>query len=212
VGVALLLTGCGSARPGVAAQVGDETISLSDIDETAVLWCKAVEPELQGQVVPMRFVRAAVLGSMLERAVAEQIAEEYGVEPSESYRAAVAQQTQAAEVYPADTREALVEVSTSAAYRTSVLDAAATAALKADGIDSPTVDQVTQRGEDLFKTWPDSNEVVIDPRFDVRLADGSLTPAETTVSFGLSRAARDGVAEQPDPAYAQSLPDSQRCG
>jgi hypothetical protein len=52
----VLLTGCGATpafNPGVAARVGDESISLGEVDDVAEAYCSAAEEQLQeGQVLP----------------------------------------------------------------------------------------------------------------------------------------------------------------
>ena len=209
--VGLLLSGCG-AQPGVAARVGDDSISLSQVDRDAALLCEAFEPQLQGQVYPMRFLRAQVLGSLLERTIGHQVAAEYGVEAGASYQALVSEQRAGYESLPERTRATVLDLATASAYRQSVLEAAADAELRAEGVAAPTQQQVAERGQDIFNQWPNDHEVVLDPRFGLEVVDGQIASADTALSFGLSAAARDGSAAEPDPTYAQSLPDSQRCG
>ena len=56
---ALLLSGCGSASPGVAVQVGDETLSVRDVDGAAGHVCTALGDQFEAgsTTVPMGFVR-----------------------------------------------------------------------------------------------------------------------------------------------------------
>src|SRR5919112_4836494 len=61
----LLLTGCGSATPGVAVKVGDEEISTRQVDEVTANYCTAVG-EL-GSAVPRGFVRQYVVQLMTLR-------------------------------------------------------------------------------------------------------------------------------------------------
>ena len=43
LGVAgLLLTGCGSAAPGVAVKVGDEVLTVREVDSVTAHYCTAV--------------------------------------------------------------------------------------------------------------------------------------------------------------------------
>ena len=39
-----------------------------------------------------------------------------------------------------------------------------------------------------------------------------LSPIDTNTSVAVSEIAKSGLAEQPDPAYAETLPSTQRCG
>ena len=207
----LLLSGCGGARPGVAASVGDDDISLSEVDQDAALVCQALEPTLESPV-PMSAARAAILETLVQRTIGDQIAEEYGVEPSQSYRAGVSEQQASLEAVPEETRAAALKYVTAGAYQRSVGEAAAEVELRADGVSAPSVDQISARAQDIVSQWPNDHEVVLDPRFGLEVVDGQIVATDTAVSFGLSPAAAAGTATEPDPVYAQSLPDSQRCG
>lgn len=207
----LVLSGCGGAQPGVAARVGDDVIALSEVDQDAALVCRALEPTLESPV-PMSAARAAILGALVKRTIGDQIAEEYGVEPSQSYRATVSEQQASLEAVPEETRAATLKYVTAEPYALSMFEAAATAELRADGVAAPTVDEIGARAQDIFSQWPNDHEVVLDPRFGLEVVDGQIVAADTTVSFGLSPAAVAGTATEPDPLYVQSLPDSQRCG
>src|SRR3712207_4141811 len=65
LGAALaLLSGCAGATPGVAVRVGDESITVNEVDELTANYCEAVEDQLTGggQVVPLRFFRGGLAG------------------------------------------------------------------------------------------------------------------------------------------------------
>ena len=55
---ALTLSGCGTAGPGVAAKVGDQTVTSADVNRLSEGYCRAFEPQIsaQGQAVPMRLI------------------------------------------------------------------------------------------------------------------------------------------------------------
>jgi hypothetical protein len=210
---ALLLSGCaGSASPGVAAKVGDETISSSRVDEATGHLCTALSDQFEGQVVPLSVIRQGVLQLLALASEAEQIAEEYGVSPSANYERDLAERTRAASVMPEEVREDYIEVMSTQALASDILDQVGRAKLAAEGFDEPTVDQVTQAGADVFKVWPDANGIEVDPKYGVELSDGQLVPTDTNLSFAVSDEAKAGLATEPDPAYANSLPSSQRCG
>src|SRR5689334_337337 len=91
MGVAgLLLTGCGSAAPGIAAKVGDETITVKEIDAATSHYCTSVGEQLESPV-PMSFVRQYVVQLLTLRAQTDQIADDYGVKAGTSYGTDVAQ-------------------------------------------------------------------------------------------------------------------------
>lgn len=208
---ALLLSGCaGSASPGVAARVGDETISSSRISAATAHLCTALVPE--GQVVPMRAVSRFVVQVLALGSQAEQIAEEYGITPTAAYERDVAERTREAAAMPEEVREDYVEVTSTQAYVSDILDQVGRAQLAAEGFAEPTPDQVTQAGTDVFTVWPDVNGIEVDPKLGLELKDGQLVPSDTNLSLAVSDEAKAGLEAQPDAAYANSLPSSQRCG
>lgn len=207
----VLLSGCGSARPGVAAQVGDDTITLSDVDEQSQLICQAVEKDLQSPL-PMGLARYQILTGQISRSIADQVAEEYDVEPDAGYDSALsAARTQVA-AYPEETRETLITVSTNQVYVQSIMEAAARKALADEGTTDPTVDEVTKRSQQMFSQWADTHTVEIDPRFGFDFADGTFARVETGVSHAVSDTATAGLKPEPDPAVTAELPVAQRCG
>lgn len=210
---ALLLSGCaGSASPGVAATVGDETISASRVNEVTGHLCTALSDRFQGQSVPLGILKQGVVQFLALDAQADQIAEDYGVSPSAVYERAVAENTRAASVMPEEVRADYVEVMSAQALATDVAEQVGRAELAAEGLAEPTVEQVTQAGTDVFTAWPDANGIEVDPKYGVELSDGALVPVDTNLSFALSDEAKAAMATEPDPAYAGSLPRSQRCG
>jgi hypothetical protein len=210
----LVLTGCGSAQPGVAIEVGDETISTRTVDRASGHVCTALGDEFSanGTVVPMGFVRQGVVQLMTLSSTAHQIADEYGVEPGATYERDLASRRRAAEAFPEEVREDYVEVMTANALATDILEQVGRAQLVAEGFEEPTVDQITQAGTDIFTSWPDANGVTIDPRYGVEMVDGTLTPSDTNLSVAVGETALAGLATEPDAAYANTLPENHRCG
>jgi hypothetical protein len=207
----VLLSGCGEAQPGAAALVGDEMITVSAVDEESALICQAVEADLE-QPLPMSLARYQILTGQISRAIADQIGEEYDVEPGSEYETAVAQAQAQVSAYPAATRATLVEVSTTQTYVQSIISSAARLALAEEGVTSPSDAEVGERSQDIFATWPDSHRLEIDPRFRIEFVDGNYVRADTGVSFPVSETAVAGQAEEPDPAVTALMPVSQRCG
>lgn len=210
----VVLTGCGSASPGVAVEVGDEEISIDRVDTAADHMCTALSDqfEAEGTTVPMGFVRQGVVQLLTLRAQAEQIAEEYGVEPGSTYQNDVAQRRATAASMPEEVRDDYVELTSANALAQDVLEQVGRIKLEQAGVSDPTVDQVTQAGVDVFNVWPDANGVDIDPRYGLRNVDGVLTPVDTNLSVAVSDAAKAGLNEKPDAAYARTLPLTHRCG
>jgi hypothetical protein len=210
----LVLSGCGSAAPGVAVEVGSQEISTSRVDAAARNMCTALgdQFEAEGTTVPMGFVRQGVVQLLTLRAQAEQIAKEYGVTPGSTYSNDVAQRERTAASMPEDVRDDYVELTSANSLAQDILEQVGRIKLKEDGVADPTVDQITQAGVDVFNVWPDANGVEIDPRYGLENVDGVLTPVDTNLSVAVSQSAQDGLNEEPDVAYARTLPLTHRCG
>lgn len=210
----LVLTGCGSASPGVAVEVGDETISTRSVDEASAHVCTALGEDFEssGRVVPMGFIRQGVVQLMTLESTAMQIAEEYGVEPGAAYQRELAQLERTAAGLPEEVREDYVEVMSANALANDVLEQVGRASLTAEGFTDPTVEQVTQAGTDIFTSWPDTHGVEVDPRYGLEMVDGALTPVDTNLSVAVGETATSGLATEPDPTYAGTLPETHRCG
>ena len=212
---ALLLSGCaGSASPGVAVEVGDETISAQRVDAAAGHMCTALEDDFQSQntVVPMSFLRSGVVRLLTLSSQARQIADAYGVEPGAAYARDVAQRERTASVFPDEVRADYVEIMSANALANDILEQVGRAKLEAEGFADPTVDQIGQAGSDVFATWPDAHGVDIDPKYGVELVDGKIVSTDTNLSVAVGELAQKGLASDPDPAYAGTLPSHQRCG
>ncbi|UUZ60392.1 hypothetical protein [Nocardioides sp. B-3] len=113
---------------------------------------------------------------------------------------------------PEEAREDYIELMSTRAYASDILDRVGRAKLAEEGFTEPTLDRVTRAGSDVFTIWPDVHGIEVDPKHGLELTDGSLVPSDTNLSLAISDEAKSGLAAQPDAAYANSLPNSQRCG
>lgn len=211
----LLLSGCAQgASPGVAVEVGDETISTRQVDAAAAHMCTALADQFRAQntVLPMSFLRQGVVQLLTLSSSARQIAEEYDVEPGAAYRRDVAERERTAAVLPEEVREDYVEIMSANALANSVLEEVGRAKLEAEGVADPTMQEVGEAGAEVFAAWPGANGVEVDPQYGVELVDGQLVPTDTTLSVAVGERARQGLATEPDAAYAATLPSHQRCG
>lgn len=210
-----LLSGCaGSAAPGVAVDVDGDEITVSRVDRATAAVCTSVEPDLRGagNTVALSQVRQFVVSLLAASSQATQLADEYGVEPGAEYSRQVAQLRLTSKAFPADTRDDYVDVMSAESLVNAVVDAVGREALSRDGITDPTVEEVAQRGQDLFTSWPDQHPVEIDPRYGLAVVDGQVAPADTNLSVAVGDAAKAGQAAEPDPVYARTLPAAHRCG
>lgn len=208
------LTGCGidtGANPGAAARIGDATVSNRDVDRTSVDLCQAVEPQLQGQVVPMSYVRSAVVTNLVIREVADGIAGEYGVSAGDTYDEAVsAAEMQVGDLDEAQT-DAYILMNTTGPYVTDILTAAAAKSLAAEGVPAKAAaDLAEQRAAEIMAAWPVEQGVEIDPRYGVEFVDGQFANVDTSLSVPVSEVGLRGASE--DPSWAADLPAGLRCG
>lgn len=215
LGVAgLMLSGCGSATPGVAVQVGDEKLSIREVDAAASEMCTALGDQFEAQntVLPMSFVRQGTLQLMTLRAQALQIADEYGVEPGSSYLNAVAQSRRTAASMPTEVQDTYVDLTSANALANDIVSQIGKIVLADEGVIDATAEQTSQAGIDVFNQWPDANGIEIDPRYGLKSVDGVLTPVDTNTSVAVGETAKAGLSTEPDPTFATSLPLAQRCG
>ncbi len=215
---AAALSGCGSAKPGVAVEVGDRTLRASEVDQTSVAYCEGLTPQLEanGAVFPMSYVRAYVLRNLTVKAAAEQLAEQYSVELPPSYGQAVRElRNQISATFPEDRVDAVVDVESVGAYVQAV-ETEVGGILLADAGDSGADDDAKlARGADALKQWMSEHPAQVNPRYGIKVADASLEApsfVDTSTSFALSEDAVKGDQAEPDQAYAATLPSSQRCG
>lgn len=212
MGVAgLLLTGCGSAAPGIAVKVGDQQLTVKEVDATTSNYCTSVSKQLESPV-PMSFVRQYVVQLLTLRSQAEQIAGDYGVTAGSAYQNDVAQRTGTAGTMPEKVRDDYVRLTSTPAYAQDIVDQIGKIVLDEQGVTDPKTEQITQAGLDVFNQWPDANGVEVDPRYGLENVDGVLKPVDTNTSVAVGKTAKAGLAEQPDTAFASSLPTTHRCG
>ncbi|GAA4378114.1 hypothetical protein [Nocardioides caricicola] len=208
---ALLLTGCGSVpafNPGVAARVADTTITTNEVDDTAADYCSAVETQLEeGQAVANSVVDTQVAGSLALQEAGEQFAAAQGVEPDPSYQDAADSLEQSIAGLSPEQQDAVRRVNLARPYVAAVELAVG---IEEVGDDDP--EAAAAAGHEAFASWLDDQDVRIDPRYAVSIEDGTMAPADTTISFAVSDVAKAGQAAEADPAAGAALPVSQRCG
>jgi peptidyl-prolyl cis-trans isomerase SurA len=210
---AVLLTGCGSVpdlNPGVAARVGDETVSTDRVRTVADDYCAAAVPQLQqqGQVFPRHYLNGQVASALALRSAADQVLASYDVQPDPSYDKAVANAESQLGDLSATQRDALIEVQGVQLY----VKAVELAVGRSDLGSSASDDDAEAAGAKVFESWLDDHHVAIDPRYGVTIDKGKSGIADTGVSFAVSDTAKQADADNPDATYAATLPESQRCG
>lgn len=206
----LALTGCGALRPGVAVQVGDETISASDLDTATTEFCTAIEPQLEQQAESIQnsFLRSYVAGTLALRSVAEQMAEEHGVEvDDETYLQTVTQLQQSLDQVPEEARDTVIEIESAQAYVDAVQRAVGETL-----VEGGNDEEIAAAGREEFDAWISENGVDFDPSLNTVIEDGVFAMKDQAVSVAVSDTAKTGLEEQPNAVAARDLTRAQRCG
>lgn len=212
VAAMLLLTGCAGLRPGTAVEVGDERVTTSELDDVTTRFCAAVEPQLdsQAQTAPNGFLRGLVAGSLAQRAAASQVADDYGVDPesSEQYQQALSGLRGEIASLPEEQQDAVIAYQMAEPYVQATGIAVGERLLDGEGDEG----EFAAAGAAEIERWTKDNGMRFHPSLNLEIRDGQVAPADGALSFAVSEGARAGLEEQPNPALAAELPDSQRCG
>jgi peptidyl-prolyl cis-trans isomerase SurA len=220
----LFLTGCGSSvgiHPGAAIFVGEQTLSMNKVDDTATLYCRAYvtqsQQSQQGQSgpIPMGTFRSYVASSLAKRLVGKELADQYAVQPAPGYQSAVSQIDQALASTPADERNAVVDVATADAYLRNVQVAIGQQLTGNEGLSNSDVKAAQERGAVATEEWLNDHDVKIDPVYGVAVDGGAFTPHRDQTSYPLSALASAGAQtngqQGPPAAYTSALPVAQVC-
>lgn len=213
VAATVLLSGCGTS-PGSAVRVEDSTVSMGSLDERASEACEALATQLpEGQALSRASVRATVAQQTLVREVVDQIADEYGVQPSSAYDDVEEQIRAQSPDISEDLMDTWVEVNAGNAYLQDILGQVGTQSLEEEGA-AATPQTAAQRGDEIFQEWLQEHDIQVDPRFGFAVTEEGLTESDSSVSVPVSGSALATLAELSgqDQAHAASLPQSQRCG
>jgi hypothetical protein len=216
-----LLSGCGVSeqqlRPGVAAQVGDTTVTLDEVEDAVEVACGYFVDEGQPGF-PRSLARQQFVNLLVQGAAAEQALGDAGLSVGpDDLRAADAEIAATNEQVPAARRAPFLLLAETGAF----VDAAAVelgrAAYEEEG-EVPTDPAVlSQRGGAELASWFEENDVEVNPVFRLTVEEGRLV-ADTGTSVASSDFAAatllDPLTATPEQvaAVADRLPASQLCG
>ena len=206
---ATVLGSCGSASPGVAAEVGDDTITTGEVDELAADVCTLQESLPEGvanqpQTTSGLVARDGALQSLILRSIGEQMADDYGVSADRDYEEQVHQTRLQFGGVDEEKVEAALPAYTSIPYFINIMrqigesqgangDAALTAGIK------------------QAQSWQSDNPIETNPKFgSFSIGDQEIESERDDLAFPVSQTARDAESGSAD--YYASLPESQRCG
>jgi hypothetical protein len=209
---AVLLSGCAGATPGVAAVVGDDTITVDQVNELAGSVCaleKAVPEGTVNKQPPTSGLRArdGALQSMVVRSIADQMAEDHGVTLNqEDYQRQVDQVRLRYDVVDDDDLiDAALPAYTAIPYFINIVSQIGERAGNVTG------DQALAAGIQQAQKWQADNGIETNPMFgSFNLGDQEIESERDDLAFPVSKTAKDSSEASSD--YIASLPESQRCG
>jgi hypothetical protein len=218
----LLLTGCGSSlgiHPGNAVVVGSDTVSMSKVDTTSALFCKVYVAQQQLQSsqqqsgpLPLGSFRSYAASSLAKRALGQQLADQYSVQPASGYQTQVSQFQQALASSSPEERDAAIAVAGADAYLENVEVSVGQEITGATGQTNADLKAALQRGQVAASDWLNDHDAFVDPVFGLAVHGGTFTALKDQTSYPLSALASQGAAAQPASSYTSALPASQVCG
>ena len=210
----VLLTGCSGLTPGTAAVVEGTRISSASVDRLAKAQCSAIEQagqQGQSQPVALASIKQQSLQLLLDIELDQAFAKDEGITPPQSLVTYIDDQLKTqVQGLRGSAGEVLGEtLQQYAASRAAVVQAGAEAADQQASPDN--IEQLITTGLEVRARWAKGASVDTDPRYSPD-ADGNPGGGSGSVSAAASDFAKQGAAEQADPAYVASLPASQKCG
>ena len=204
-----VLSSCGSASPGVAAEVGNDTITTSEVDELAADVCTLQEALPEGtanqpQTTSGLVARDGALQSLILRSIGEQMAADYGFSADRGYQDQVHQtRLQFGGVDEAKV-EAALPAYTSIAYFVNIMRQIGEST-------GATGDQALTAGIKKAQDWQSDHPITTNPMFgSFSIGDQEIESERDDLAFPVSKSAKDAESGSAD--YFASLPESQRCG
>lgn len=215
----LLLAGCsGGPHPSAAAVVGDQTVSMTDVDAGSQAFCDYVKGQLPaGQSVPMSTLRLVTVQALATRAQADQVADEYDVTPSAQYRTAYQTASTQIGLVDGDLVDTLAPIVTAGDYYNSIAAAIGSKQLAAAGHPDASYSDQVAAGGTLLEDWKSAHDFVLAPVFDTSAdfayeSGGLSVPVSDSAKAGVAMVEGFITNQQPDFEAAADLPPSQRCG
>jgi hypothetical protein len=184
---AALLTGCAQNAPGVAAQVGDDTITDKQVDQLAEALCLLNAQSQQGQV-PTQQVRRQALQILLDNTLAADIIDPDEVDKKQLLDAR--QQVQASrDSLPERLRAPFDDAVVGFATAQLGLVALGRQALEDNGTKNPDDQTALTEGQKLRTRHAREVGVSVDPRFG-QFQRGQLKPSDGSLSVPVSKEAQ----------------------
>ncbi|NUR06883.1 MAG: hypothetical protein HOQ22_05495 [Nocardioidaceae bacterium] len=208
---ALFLTAC-SNHPGSAATVGDESISVTTVDDVASALCAVQSGGGSSQQLASRGARQGALDVLISSDLSRQYGEAEGVVPDqEQVDAALSANEQNIKALPAEHRAIFRDTLRNYAEGQLMLIDIGRQTLTAQGKANATDQQAVAQGTKLRNAWAAKNlDVSVDPRYG-EFANGALVSKSGSLSVAQSERATDGDSPDPSAGWVSELPASQKC-
>lgn len=211
---ASLLAGCGVSdaafEPGVAAQVGDRSVSLASVDDAVGATCTALQANPQSLATGYSGaqLRQIVLAQLVLRQLGDELARENGLDADRLYSQAETTARNNLTAVPDDVADAALPVFAGGAYINLVIDQVVTATLG-----TSANQQVRQAaGQQVLANVEKQVGVETNPLFaplDFTVQSGSGPRADLSVAVSPIAEAADAASPAAD--QVQALPANQRC-
>ncbi|HEX5862437.1 MAG TPA: hypothetical protein VFY58_11370 [Nocardioides sp.] len=209
--LAAVLGSCGGATPGVAAEVGEDTITIDEVDQLAGDVC-AVQESLPddaaapgAQATSGLTARDGALQSLVLRSIADQMADDYGLTTDQDYQAQVDQARLQFTGVDEEKVEAALPAYTAIPYFINIMRQVG----ERNG--AATGDEALTEGVRQAQDWQADNPIRTNPMFgSFNIGDQEIESERDDLSFPASSTAKDAEGGSAD--YFASLPESQRCG
>jgi len=214
----LALTGC-SPSGNVAAKVGDDTVTTSEVDFLTRMQCDtldkaAKDPSSQGstQMVPIAQVRTGMVNTLIQNALNAQLAaRDHLAYDKSTLRSVMGQFESVVAQVPAKDRSrfrSLVED----VYRGQLqVYTLAQSRLQSAGVANPTQEVVDQAVASIQGDFRKRVHIEINPSYGADHS-GVAGATDPSLSLAVSSYAKKSVAAQPDATWVGGLPADQRCG
>lgn len=205
------LSGCGisdlSISPGIAAKVGDDVVTVDEVDALASPTCEvlAKSPNGLGTGLSGETLRNGVLIQLVLKDVFDQIAAENGVDSTKAYNEATSSQREALGALPADLVDQALPVLAVQTYVTNVRDD-----VLAKKNPDAAPDSSGAATQQLLVDWQKSHQLEVNPMFtQIDFAAQTSDKVRQEFSVAVSDAAKGGLTDSAD--QLGSLPASQKC-
>jgi hypothetical protein len=220
----VLLTGCGVAgtgfHPGIAAEVGDQTVTTRQLDKLTHDYCAGYEklsksdPQGEAQPVPLRYVTNQFATILVVRDATEQLADQYDVEPSSDYKSGLAALEPEIADLSEEQKDAFREIFGADNYSKDVLAQIGEISLQDNGTTDASEGDEYAEGQKLLGAWLADHDVEVNPKYAVDLDAPDLDNAsqiDTDLSVAVGTKAKDGLKAAPEESYTSSLPGHLVC-